>query len=94
MQEMSNILCNETICMKCQSLFSGKNRKNIINLSSAEFAQRMVRVTPYKALYKVQKSIRFEIQKVSLQTFDFKKKKKKKRINLLIRAQLFKASLA
>ena len=38
----------------------------------------MVRVTPYKALYKVQKSIRFEIQKVSLQTFDFKKKKKKK----------------
>ena len=25
--------------MKCQILFSGKNKKNIINLSSAEFAQ-------------------------------------------------------
>ena len=32
----------ETICMKCQILFSGKNKKNkknIINLSSAESAQ-------------------------------------------------------
>ena len=28
--------------MKCQSLFSGKNKKNIINSSSAEFAQREV----------------------------------------------------
>ena len=28
--------------MKCQSLFSGKNKKNIINLSSAEFAHNMV----------------------------------------------------
>ena len=27
----------ETICIKCQILFSGKNKKNIINLSSAEF---------------------------------------------------------
>ena len=33
----------ETICMKCQILFSGKNRKNI-NLSSAELAQRVVMV--------------------------------------------------
>ena len=31
----------ETICMKCQILFSGKNKKNIINLSSAENAQRV-----------------------------------------------------
>ena len=30
--------------MKCQSLFSGKNEKNIINLSSAEFAKREVKV--------------------------------------------------
>ena len=29
--------------MKCQILFSGKNKKNIINVSS-EFAQRMVKV--------------------------------------------------
>ena len=30
--------------MKCQILFSGKNKKNIINLSSAENAQRAVKV--------------------------------------------------
>ena len=29
----------ETICMKCQILFSEKSKKNITNLSSAEFAQ-------------------------------------------------------
>ena len=28
--------------MKCQILFTGKNKKNIINLSSAENAQRVV----------------------------------------------------
>ena len=33
----------ETICMKCQILFSGKNKKNI-NLSSAEFAKTVVMV--------------------------------------------------
>ena len=30
--------------MKCQILFSEKNKKNIINLSSAENAQRVVKV--------------------------------------------------
>ena len=30
--------------MKCQMLFSGENMKNIINLSSAELAQRVVKV--------------------------------------------------
>ena len=30
--------------MKCQNIFSGKNKKNIISLLSAEFAQRMVKV--------------------------------------------------
>ena len=34
----------ETICMKCHILFSRKNEKIIISLSSAEFPQRMVRV--------------------------------------------------
>ena len=34
----------ETICMKCQNWFSRKSRKNIINLLSAELAQRMVKV--------------------------------------------------
>ena len=28
--------------MKCQSLFSRKNKKNIINLSSAEYAWRLL----------------------------------------------------
>ena len=32
----------ETICMKCQNLFCGKSKKNIISLSSAEFVQRQV----------------------------------------------------
>ena len=30
--------------MKCQILFSGRNKKNIINLSSAELAQRVISV--------------------------------------------------
>ena len=30
--------------MKCQILFSGKNNKNITNLSSTELAQRVVKV--------------------------------------------------
>ena len=30
--------------MKCEILFSGKNKKNIISLSSAENAQRVVKV--------------------------------------------------
>ena len=34
-----------TICMICQNLFSGKNKKNIINMLSAEIAHRVVRVT-------------------------------------------------
>ena len=29
--------------MKCQILFSGKNKKSVINLSSAEFDQRVVK---------------------------------------------------
>ena len=31
--------------MKCQCLFSGKNEKNIINLSFAEFAKKIVKNT-------------------------------------------------
>ena len=30
--------------MKCQNLLSGKNKENIINLSSAELALRAVKV--------------------------------------------------
>ena len=38
----SSLFPLETICMKCQILFSGKIRKNISSLSSAELAQRVV----------------------------------------------------
>ena len=38
--------------MKCQILFSGKNKKNIINLSSAENAQRVVKVNTDRILMK------------------------------------------
>ena len=34
----------ETICMKCQILFSGKIKKPKTDLSSAELAQGMVKV--------------------------------------------------
>ena len=34
----------ETICMKCQCLISKKNKKNLINLSFAVLAQRVVKV--------------------------------------------------
>ena len=34
--------------MKCQILFSWKNKKNIINLSSAENAKRVVKVNEYR----------------------------------------------
>ena len=37
--------------MKCQILFSGKNKKNIINMSSAENAQRVVKVKKRKYAY-------------------------------------------
>ena len=37
--------------MKCQILFSGKNKKNIINLSSAENAQRVVKVKDIGVLF-------------------------------------------
>ena len=34
----------KTICMKCQILFSGKSRKNITSLPSADYAQRVIKV--------------------------------------------------
>ena len=34
-----------TICLKCEVLLSGKNKKYITNLSSAELAQRVVKDT-------------------------------------------------
>ena len=40
--------------MKCLILFSGKNKKNI-NLSSAELAQRVVKVKPSYFVIKVTK---------------------------------------
>ena len=37
--------------MKCQSLFSGKIEENLINLSSAELAQSIVKVKGIVYLY-------------------------------------------
>ena len=37
--------------MKCQSSFSGKKKKSIINLSSAESAQRVVKVKLMRRVY-------------------------------------------
>ena len=50
--------------MKCQILFSGKNKKNIINLSSAENAQRVVKVKDTSTL--VGLDIRLTMQKNNL----------------------------
>ena len=36
--------------MKYQILYSGENKKNLINLSSAELAQREVKIKIYHAL--------------------------------------------
>ena len=42
--KISPICHLETICMKCQILFSGKNKKNISNLQAAEnFTQKAKR---------------------------------------------------
>ena len=38
----SKLSALETVYMKCQSLFSWKNKKVIINVSSDEYAQRIV----------------------------------------------------
>ena len=48
--------------MKCQTLFSGKNKKNIINLPSTENVHRVVKVnviTGKRDLERLQKGVRF-----------------------------------
>ena len=45
--------------MKCLILVSGKNKKNIINLSSAEFAQRLVKATMLTSFIKGLKSCNY-----------------------------------
>ena len=42
---------SETICMKYQTLFSGKKKKNITNLSSAELAKRVVKIKTLKCYF-------------------------------------------
>ena len=50
--------------MKCQILFPGMNKKNITNLSSAELAQRVMRVT--ETLMRDSKSCFFFLSIISL----------------------------
>ena len=40
----------ETICMKCQILFSGKNEKSVTYVSSAELAKREVKDNTFSLL--------------------------------------------
>ena len=42
----------ETICMKCTIPISGKNKKNIIKLLSAELAQRVAQVKSYHSCWR------------------------------------------
>ena len=42
--DLENSSLKETVCMKCQSLFSAKNKRKKICLSSAEIAQRVAKV--------------------------------------------------
>ena len=44
-------------CRKCQILFSGKNKENITNLSSAESAQSVVKVTQLAFFINLQRAI-------------------------------------
>ena len=44
--------------MKCQNLFSGKNKKNIINLSSAELAQGVVKVFFFIVIFAAKNTIK------------------------------------
>ena len=37
--------------MKFQSLFSGKSKKNIVSLLSADFAQRVIKIKPRSFLF-------------------------------------------
>ena len=59
----------ETVCIKYQSLSSGKNKKNIINLLSAKLAQRVqvkakqaVFVFRWKGIALFTKNYRYNIQ--------------------------------
>ena len=61
--------------MKCQILFSGKTKKNIINLSSAENAQRVVKVKGIGCTFIGGNSVN------TLINFEFSQKKKKKNVH-------------
>ena len=41
---MQTVSSQETVCMNCQSLFSKKNMKNIVILSSAELAKEVLKI--------------------------------------------------
>ena len=47
---------SQTVCMKCQIQFSGNKKKNVISVSSAEFAKRMVKLNE-QFVFVVPKSI-------------------------------------
>ena len=65
--------------MKCQILFSGENKKNINNLSSAENAQRVVKVKKNGYTYEEETSFsessKSKMQQTNLCTYQCKMKK-------------------
>ena len=48
--------------MKCQCMFSGKNKKNVVNLSSAEFVQSVVMAEHIQILFfSVSQNLKFKL---------------------------------
>ena len=92
-ENRSDISCKlspmETICMKFQIPFSGKNKKNVINLLSAELAKTVIRfmeiireilnfqLSPYFALCQEYYKWMLSIASKNIRRQIFKKKKKK-----------------
>ena len=66
--------------MKCQILFSGISKKNSINLSSAEFAQRVVKVRIYSL-----KTLPFPLPCLSLLTLKAPRKSASENVVCLCR---------
>ena len=60
------IVSMETICMKCQILFSGKNKKKHHSMWLAEFAQIVVKVNISHLKYVVASQTTVEPQELEL----------------------------
>ena len=66
------------ICMKCQILFAGKNKKNTISFLSAEFAKSMVKVKDGQHNKTILQSLRIQKLHSLPHAFHFKGETNKK----------------